>query len=595
MKRKGLIVGLIIVFALAVVLLAVITKNKNECIIIEENCNVFEGVLGDETIRMLICREGENVTAYYVTNQDSKEYVLQGTYSEWTKQIRLTDEEETVFVKGNTYKDTQNNDCIVLKGTIKRQEHGEKSAYLTPVHRLTGNNRNDLYSFLGYDTEKVEMFTDEIMRLISENNSKALAQIVSYPLAIHINDDSLIINDVQQFLFYYDEIFTQEVRESVMQEFSRYLFANYQGVHLGNQNCLWFYPSEDGESFRIFSILVENGEANGESEELDLKTSVMNAFCKVLCNEETFYCTTKLPYDDVAIIQQGDGYLYEMPIGNTMDIEKYAVVNMDGDIIPEIVLELENYLAFMILRYHEGDIYGNIVNYRALGHLNKNGTFSSNSGVDWGAIRKLYYVGDTIVFNEAVQMQGFDTYYRQDLISDRETWDEIYDKFFEIPEVEWYEYDEESIAENIATNPLFEQLLNQLPEKMEERQRYLDSFSYLLDFTYDEQVEDEENSKARAISYYNGCVYEMNKVYELCQENLTKQEWEALQKEHINWQNNFDKRLADELAYLELTSMEDLLDVENGYRYWNYGDIVLRHVLRLLDAYYGCQFYEVFP
>lgn len=321
----------------------------------------------------------------------------------------------------------------------------------------------------------------------------------------------------------------------------------------------------------------------------------MNAFCKVLCIEETFYCTTKLPYDDVAIIQQGDGYLHEMPIGNTMDIEKYAVVNMDGDIIPEIVLELENYLAFMILRYHEGDIYGNIVNYRALGHLNKNGTFSSNSGVDWGAIRKLYYVGDTIVFNEAVQMQGFDTYYRQDLISDRETWDEIYDKFFEIPEVEWYEYDEESIAENIATNPLFEQLLNQLPEKMEERQRYLDSFSYLLDFTYDEQVEDEENSKARAISYYNGCAYEMNKIYELCQENLTKQEWEALQKEHINWQNNFDKRLADELAYLELTSMEDLLDVENGYRYWNYGDIVLRHTLRLVDAYYGCQFYEVFP
>lgn len=38
---------------------------------------------------------------------------------------------------------------------------------------------------------------------------------------------------------------------------------------------------------------------------------------------------------------------------------------MDGDTIPEIVLELENYRGYIVLRYSEGDIYGNIVS----GHI----------------------------------------------------------------------------------------------------------------------------------------------------------------------------------------------------------------------------------
>jgi len=449
-------------------------------------------------------------------------------------------------------------------------------------HDIIGNRiiiNKDVFSSVGL--EKYERYQSEVLNPTYEVPD-IVDRFLIYNIDEAIKEDSEIYDMIRE-----DEHQTLEItgmRDGRMK--------CHPDVQIGICNGKLVVLSMDGAFYLLEKVDQEDSDF---SEDIDLKTSVMNAFCKVLCNEETLFCTTKSPYDDISIIQQGEGYLSEMPIENTMDIVKYAVVNMDGDIIPEIVLELENYLAFMILRYHEGDIYGNVVNYRALRHLNQNGTFSSNSGVDWGAIRKLYYVGDTIVFNEAVQMQGFDTYYRHDLISDRETWDEIYDKFFEMPEVEWYEYDEASIAENIVTNPLFEQLQNQLPDKMKERQRYLDSLSYLLDFTYDNQEEEMENSKARAISYYNGCVYEMNKVYELCQENLTKQEWEVLQKEHVNWQNNFDKRLADELAYLELTSMEDLLDTDNGYRYWNYGDIVLRYVLRLLDAYYGCQFYEMFP
>lgn len=240
-------ISIMTIFIIAIVMLYV---NRNlPCIIEDQSCNVFEGSLGDESVRMMICRNGKDITAYYVTEQNEEEHVLTGSYNNITKKFKLADKNGFVMMQGKTYKDTQN-DLIVLV------DYGEKEDfYLVPTHILRGYDRQNLYAFWGYNTQKVEEFTDYVVDLINKNKCQELSQLIAYPLTVYTNGDTIVINDSQEFLNNYDEIITNDYRDAIVQEFRRYLFANYMGIYFGIQNDFknfWFYP--DGEFFKINSI-----------------------------------------------------------------------------------------------------------------------------------------------------------------------------------------------------------------------------------------------------------------------------------------------------------------------------------------------------
>lgn len=151
-------------------------------------------------------------------------------------------------MQGKTYKDPQNELIILV------DYGGKEDFYLVPIHIFDGYDRNNLYAFFGYNTQKVEEFTDYVVKLIDENNSQELAQLIRYPLTVYKNNDTLVINNSQEFLNNYDEIITTDYREGIVQEFRRYLFANYMGIYFGNQKSFWFYPDSNGELFEIISI-----------------------------------------------------------------------------------------------------------------------------------------------------------------------------------------------------------------------------------------------------------------------------------------------------------------------------------------------------
>ena len=65
-----------------------------------------------------------------------------------------------------------------------------------------------------------------------------------------------------------------------------------------------------------------------------------------------------------------------------MTFPRFSIVDMDGDDVPEIVLEMENYLGFVVLRYKDGKIQGNEFWYRWLIDLRENGTFLGTSGAE---------------------------------------------------------------------------------------------------------------------------------------------------------------------------------------------------------------------
>lgn len=153
-------------------------------------------------------------------------------------------------------------------------------------------------------------------------------------------------------------------------------------------------------------------------------------------------------------------------------------------------------------------------------------------------------------------------------------------------------FTEEEINMYIIENPIFYSPFTEVSESINERQEYLDSLNYLTKLTYNLWNKSETEYTQDAKAYYEGCTYEMNKIYQLCQDKLSQEELLVLQEEQEKWLENYEQRLNEELAIYEMDSIEDLLECEDRYRYYSYGDMILRRTLELINLYYDFYFYD---
>lgn len=150
--------------------------------------------------------------------------------------------------------------------------------------------------------------------------------------------------------------------------------------------------------------------------------------------------------------------------------------------------------------------------------------------------------------------------------------------------VELHEFSQEAINEWVIDN-------SEYPENNKsynERQDYLNSLNYLLDITYDYIYKDLESFNEDGKKYYYNCIAELNKIYELCIGRLTGNELEEFKAAQQVWQEGIDLRLAEDLCNSgQACSIEEL---DKWVLYYNYGDMILRRTLHLVNIYYGCQF-----
>ncbi len=66
----------------------------------------------------------------------------------------------------------------------------------------------------------------------------------------------------------------------------------------------------------------------------------------------------------------------------------------------------------------------------------------------------------------------------------------------------------------------------------------------------------------------------MKKIYQLCRERLTGEELETLIAEQQRWEDENGKEPEEDVLYYE------------------YGDTAFRRILRLINVYYGYEFYD---
>lgn len=326
-----------------------------------------------------------------------------------------------------------------------------------------------------------------------------------------------------------------------------------------------------------------------EAKQNDFVISPNQAFASVLNNEKRFICTDKVPYMKKDFVKEYYGYLQELPCGDQQMITpRFAVVDMDGDEIPEVILEIEDYWGFIILRYENENVYGNIVGYRTMNTLKKNGVFHSSSSSDEYSWQKLFFIGNNFLTDEMLY-RSQDFYYANDIPIEQELWEVMDSACNNLQNVEWYEFTDDAIDLQIIKNPLFSDISAEKAITTDERQKYLESLSYLVDMTYDYTEKNQEERNVSAKRYYTSCLEEMDKIYKLCNENFSAEDAEALSKSQQYWKENIDRSFKSMLIKYGVNSIEDM---EDQSLYYAYGDVVLRRTFALINDYFNWDFYD---
>lgn len=317
-------------------------------------------------------------------------------------------------------------------------------------------------------------------------------------------------------------------------------------------------------------------------------------FASVLRDEKSIYFSELGAHGQTGLNTTKTGTISELQYGyeGHYGIANFTVVDLDGNTIPEVILEVEEYFGYIILNYQDGRIIGNVKPYRGFGDLKKYGCYYSSSGAAYNQINRLYFMGDTWesdILAEHNDMQ----YFAKDIITDERAWKKAYEEFDKKESAEWYAFTPENIDIYVLKNKELAIKYADLPKELKNRQEYLDSLSYLQELTYDLYQKSEEEYKEAVKSYFEHCEGEMEKILYQC---IDKEGPRAgLEKEQQLWQENFDKRLQDTLSIHKCDSVEDLLNTNDRYLYFSYGDMMLRRTLQLLDRYYECGEYRVLP
>lgn len=98
-----------------------------------------------------------------------------------------------------------------------------------------------------------QQFFEKLQKAIAASDKQAVASMVDYPFRARIGGRAAKITDAAHFLADYDKIITTKVKQAVLKQTYPTLFANWQGVSIGDGE-VWFSGVGDSNTIRITAI-----------------------------------------------------------------------------------------------------------------------------------------------------------------------------------------------------------------------------------------------------------------------------------------------------------------------------------------------------
>jgi hypothetical protein len=105
----------------------------------------------------------------------------------------------------------------------------------------------------GFDsTKELSVFILELQSDVSQGNKELVALKVNYPLTVHLSNAKLGINNSNDFVKYYDEIITENIKRILINQSISDLGRFSEGVRFG-QGEIWIssVKNSDSEKYKI--------------------------------------------------------------------------------------------------------------------------------------------------------------------------------------------------------------------------------------------------------------------------------------------------------------------------------------------------------
>lgn len=187
--------------------------------------------------------------------------------------------------------------------------------------------------------------------------------------------------------------------------------------------------------------------------------SVLEAYKAVLQNKVNFLST-----DNKKNVYLNDLLTNKEIYGTIFKITHFTVLDMDGDKIPEVILELSdgdnNPICFEVLHYMNAKVYGYNIVYRGLEELKTDGTFIYSSGAADNGCGKLrfesnVYKTDTLGYSKS--SQGDANLTISYFINNKPVTEESFNSFMKEQhgkkDAVWYEFSQKNIETELSINP----------------------------------------------------------------------------------------------------------------------------------------------
>lgn len=99
-------------------------------------------------------------------------------------------------------------------------------------------------------------FFSTFQRAVVSHDKQQVASMLSYPITAQVAGKDRILLNKKAFLAVYDKIFTNSLQDVVRRQRYSELFANSQGVMIGEQGEIWFSGICQQESCRTSTVKI---------------------------------------------------------------------------------------------------------------------------------------------------------------------------------------------------------------------------------------------------------------------------------------------------------------------------------------------------
>lgn len=249
--------------------------------------------------------------------------------------------------------------------------------------------------------------------------------------------------------------------------------------------------------------------------------------------EDALLSRSKFPCADSGMPEEI--YLSDLVAADTDDTSpaQFAVVDMNGDGVPEVVYQRSNYIGFVVLRYEAGQIYGYSIPYRGLLELKQDGSYSASSSAFASIVGKMRFLGDTYetdVKLSSVEADASHFYLHEEEV-DEATFRQHMDEYESREAATWFAFTETDVTEQLAAH-----FAAQTGDGTSPMQTYLNTLADIAKDDYvvtpDTTEAELEAEKQRLFSVWNQA---MENIYSLCADQLSGAELDALAAEQQAW------------------------------------------------------------